>query len=76
MTTEQFHQCARCASRTVRLYRPYGEFLSLDAIFCKPHIPAGEMPRYVPLLEREDGTVIGGAPGAAMRRWQAREEGR
>lgn len=75
MPADQFHQCAVCRRRDIKLYRYYSSFLRDAEIFCKAHAPAGhiEQQYLVPLCEDLDGSVWGytSVPDDAIARWQA-----
>lgn len=77
MPKVQVHSCSVCGKDYLRLFRPYGEFLRVERIRCKQHVPEDEWDWYVPLIEDNDGSVWGltSVPQAARETWQALPEG-
>ena len=71
----QFHKCAVCGRNDVKLYRYYAFFLRVEEIFCKAHVPAGQIENqyFVPLCEDTDGSVWGytSVPNDAIERFNS-----
>lgn len=43
MPKVQVHSCSVCGKDYLRLFRPYGEFLRVERIRCKQHVPEAEI---------------------------------
>ena len=69
----QLHKCNACNIDNIKLYRPYGEFLRDERIFCEEHVPVDEWDWFVPMIEDVDGTVWGytSVPQNDIRKWES-----
>lgn len=73
MRVIQVHKCSTCQRSNVQLWRPYGEFLRDETIFCIVHLPKEKKDWYVPLIEDDDGSVWGytSVPEDAIAMWKS-----
>jgi len=78
VSTNGSYTCVTCDRGDVRLYRPGGEFLRTERIYCKSHLPAGQERSFLPLrVDPTDDGVWGhtSGPPESVAAWEALPEG-